>query len=240
MSDAAANVDLDDIQGLLRFGYGRHTEACFLLLRVTDSDAARRWLAGAPVASAATLAEPPPLLLQVALSNEGLRALQVPDAVIGRFSTEFVAGMSGNTSRERRLGDIGGNDPGSWVWGSNKRRTPIPRLPLRPPDDYLRLAMVNALAEGDVELELRLQLQTDPHPLPIENAGVLWPEGFHRVCRWQRCEFRGRPSIRQRNSISPSGFRTTPGTASPSIARLATRAARAAACTTSCRSCATR
>lgn len=176
MSDAAANVDLDDIQGLLRFGYGRHTEACFLLLRVTDSDAARRWLAGAPVASAATLAEPPPLLLQVALSNEGLRALQVPDAVIGRFSTEFVAGMSGNTSRERRLGDIGGNDPGSWVWGSNKRRTPIPRLPLRPPDDYLRLAMVNALAEGDVELELRLQLQTDPHPLPIENAGVLWPE----------------------------------------------------------------
>ncbi len=62
------------------------------------------------------------------------------------------------------------------VWPKSKRRTPIPRLPLRPPDDYLRLAMVNALAEGDVELELRLQLQTDPHLMPIENAGVLWPE----------------------------------------------------------------
>ena len=62
------------------------------------------------------------------------------------------------------------------IWPTSKRRTPIPRLPLRPPDDYLRLAMVEALAEGDVELELRLQLQTDPHLMPIENAGVLWPE----------------------------------------------------------------
>ena len=62
------------------------------------------------------------------------------------------------------------------VWPTSKRRTPIPRLPLRPPDDYLRLAMAEALAEGDVELELRLQLQTDPHLMPIENAGVLWPE----------------------------------------------------------------
>lgn len=62
------------------------------------------------------------------------------------------------------------------VWPKSRRRTPVPRLPLRPPDDYLRQAMANALAEGDVELELRLQLQTDPHLMPIENAGVLWPE----------------------------------------------------------------
>ena len=56
------------------------------------------------------------------------------------------------------------------------KRTPIPRLPLRPPDDYLRKAMVGALDEGDVELDFRMQLQTDPHLMPIENAGVLWPE----------------------------------------------------------------
>ncbi len=118
---AAANVDLDDMQGLLRFGYGRHTEACFLLLRVTDRDAARHWLANAPVASAGTLAEPPPVVLQVALSSEGLRALAIPDAVVGAFSTEFVAGMSGNPSRERRLGDIGGNDPDAWAWGSKSQ-----------------------------------------------------------------------------------------------------------------------
>ena len=62
------------------------------------------------------------------------------------------------------------------VWPKSKQRTPIPRLPLRPPDDYLRDAMVAALDAGDVELDVRLQLQTDPHLMPIENAAVLWPE----------------------------------------------------------------
>jgi hypothetical protein len=62
------------------------------------------------------------------------------------------------------------------VWPRTKKRTPIPRLPLRPPDDYLRQAMVASLAEGDVEFDIRLQMQTDPHRMPIENAGVLWPE----------------------------------------------------------------
>ena len=61
-------------------------------------------------------------------------------------------------------------------WPKTTTRTTIPRLPLRPPDDYLRAAMVKALDAGDVELEVRLQLQTDPHLMPIENAAVLWPE----------------------------------------------------------------
>lgn len=62
------------------------------------------------------------------------------------------------------------------VWPTSERRTRIPRLPFRPPDDYLRNAMVASLAEGDVELDFRLQLQTDSHLMPIENASVLWPE----------------------------------------------------------------
>jgi hypothetical protein len=62
------------------------------------------------------------------------------------------------------------------VWPKSKRRTPIPRLPLRPPDDYLRNAMVASLMAGDVEFDIRLQRQTDPHRMPIENNAVLWPE----------------------------------------------------------------
>jgi hypothetical protein len=62
------------------------------------------------------------------------------------------------------------------VWPKSEKRTPIPRLPSRPPDDYLRDAMVASLAEGDVEFDIRLQLQTDPHLMPIENNAVLWPE----------------------------------------------------------------
>jgi hypothetical protein len=52
----------------------------------------------------------------------------------------------------------------------------IPRLPLRPPDNYLRDNMIRTLDEMDVEFELRVQLQTDAFLMPIENNAVLWPE----------------------------------------------------------------
>lgn len=64
------------------------------------------------------------------------------------------------------------------VWPRSQRRTPIPRLPFRPPDDYLRDAMVAALDKGDVEFDVRLQLQKDPHRMPIENNAVLWAESI--------------------------------------------------------------
>jgi hypothetical protein len=54
-------------------------------------------------------------------------------------------------------------------------RTRVPRLPLRPPDNYLRDAMAATLAARDVEFDIRLQLQTDPFRMPIENNAVLWP-----------------------------------------------------------------
>jgi hypothetical protein len=62
------------------------------------------------------------------------------------------------------------------VWPKRKKRTRIPRLPFRPPDDYLRSAMVATLDQEDVEFDIRLQLQTDPYRMPIENNAVLWPE----------------------------------------------------------------
>jgi hypothetical protein len=61
-------------------------------------------------------------------------------------------------------------------WPRWTKRTPIPRLPLRPPDNYLRQAMVRALNADDVEIDFRVQLQTDAFLMPIENAAVLWPE----------------------------------------------------------------
>ncbi len=61
------------------------------------------------------------------------------------------------------------------VWPKSNKRTPVPRLPFRPPNDYLRDAMMAAL-EGEVELDFRVQLQTNAHLMPIENAAVLWPE----------------------------------------------------------------
>jgi hypothetical protein len=60
--------------------------------------------------------------------------------------------------------------------GRSRTADPDPAPPRRPPDDYLRNAMVTALDRGDVELDVRLQLQTDPYLMPIENNAVLWPE----------------------------------------------------------------
>ncbi len=62
------------------------------------------------------------------------------------------------------------------MWPKRTKRTRIPRLPFRPPDDYLRNAMAATLDQEDVEFDIRLQLQTDPHRMPIENNAVLWPE----------------------------------------------------------------
>jgi hypothetical protein len=54
-------------------------------------------------------------------------------------------------------------------------RTRVPRLPLRPPDNYLREAMIATLARQDVEFDVLLQVQTDPYLMPIEDNGVFWP-----------------------------------------------------------------
>jgi hypothetical protein len=50
------------------------------------------------------------------------------------------------------------------------------RIPRPIPDDYLRQAMAVTLAQSDVWFDLLVQVQTDPHRMPIENAGVEWPE----------------------------------------------------------------
>ncbi len=114
-------MELDDVQGLVRFGYKHLTEACFLLLRVKDPAAARAWLAEAPIASAVKADPPPQTALQIALTSEGLRALEVAPDLCAEFSAEFVAGMASDAARARRLGDVGASDPGTWLWGAGER-----------------------------------------------------------------------------------------------------------------------
>jgi hypothetical protein len=62
------------------------------------------------------------------------------------------------------------------MWPKSNKRTRVPRLPFRPPDDYLRNSMAATLSQEDADFDIRLQLQTDPHLMPIENNAVLWPE----------------------------------------------------------------
>ncbi len=117
-------VDYSDVQGLVRFGYSKMTEASYALLRIKDPAAARAWLRVAPVTSAATMNPPPSTALQVAFTAGGLAALGVPGSVIAEFSSEFLAGMT-EESRTRRLGDVGSNAPAQWEWGYE---TDVPHL----------------------------------------------------------------------------------------------------------------
>jgi len=78
------SVEYKDVQALVRFGFGKMTEACYLMVRIKDASAARAWLRSAPI----TTAEVDPSLrtaLQVAFTRQGLEALGVPPAVIAGF-----------------------------------------------------------------------------------------------------------------------------------------------------------
>jgi deferrochelatase/peroxidase EfeB len=109
-------VDYSDVQGLVRFGYGKMTEASYALLRVKDAAVAKDWLRAAPFTSAVTMDPPPVVALQVAFTARGLAEIGVPAAVIAGFSPEFLAGMT-EESRTRRLEDVGPNAPSQWTWG---------------------------------------------------------------------------------------------------------------------------
>jgi deferrochelatase/peroxidase EfeB len=114
-----STVDYADIQGLVRFGFGSMTEACYSLVKIKDPAVAREWLKG--VHGRITTAEEkkpvPRTALQVAFTHDGLEKMQVPDHVRTGFSAEFRGGMAGDESRSRRLGDTGANSPEQWVWG---------------------------------------------------------------------------------------------------------------------------
>lgn len=109
-------VDYADVQGLVRFGYGKMKEASYALLRVKDAAAARSWLRTASITNAMAMNPPPSTAMQIAFTAEGLRALGVPDPVVAGFSPEFLAGMT-EEGRARRLGDVGTNAPAHWDWG---------------------------------------------------------------------------------------------------------------------------
>ena len=82
-------VDLDDVQGLVRFGYGSLTDAVYVLACVRDVDAARAWLRSAPVTTAVTLSPPPVTALQIAFTAKGLEALDVPAATAAAIASIF-------------------------------------------------------------------------------------------------------------------------------------------------------
>ena len=108
-------VDYSDVQGLVRFGYGKMTEAAYAHLRVKDVAAARpgcerprhqrRHDDSASIDRDAGCVH--------GRWPGGTRRTGVH---YRRFSSEFLTGMT-EESRSRRSGDIGNNAPSKWEWG---------------------------------------------------------------------------------------------------------------------------
>ena len=165
-----SSVDLTDVQGLLRFGFKHHTEAVFLLLRVTNAVAASQWLARVEVTSAVALDPVPGTALQIAITRAGMDALGVGADVVGGFSEEFLEGMAGDANRTRRLCDVGASVPDSWDWGSRDREPHVA---------VLLYAMPGHLAELKRNIELACAAGFDVmYRLSTTDMGGVEPFGF--------------------------------------------------------------
>jgi deferrochelatase/peroxidase EfeB len=109
-------VDYADVQGLVRFGYGRMTSASYALVRVKEVAAAKAWLRAAPATNAVEKRPPPTSALQIAFTEPGLAKLGLPSSVREGFSREFRKGMTMDY-RSHLLGDVDHNSPEQWYWG---------------------------------------------------------------------------------------------------------------------------
>ena len=145
--------DRQGVQGMVYAGFGSLPAGRFVLLRIVDAVATRRWLAavtdqvtGAPAAGAKFT---DPTAVQVAFTCSGLTALGVR-TTSQDFSRPFVEGIH-TEHRRRILGDEGTNAPDRWAWGG----------PTTPVD----LAVLTYAADGDAVIEL-------VESLDLSSAGV--------------------------------------------------------------------
>lgn len=168
----SSNFEFGDLQGLLRFGYRKLTDSCFMLLNIVNVDAAKQWLNTAPITNAIATDPPPDTALQIAFSVQGLRELGLSESIINDFSDEFIHGMTRNENCSRRLGDTGSNAPEKWEWGNDSAKIPHILLLL-----YAKKGNLEAWQETvqDERFSQAFQLLRQ---LPTSDIGRIEPFGF--------------------------------------------------------------
>jgi Dyp-type peroxidase family len=110
-------LQVDDIQGIVLYGYGRLKHACFLLLGIADPSSANTWLSSLEVRNAHFDPDSVDRCLNVAFTAAGLTRLGLGDGALGELALEFREGMAGTVHRQRILGDTGESAPDHWLWG---------------------------------------------------------------------------------------------------------------------------
>ncbi|PJK21426.1 Dyp-type peroxidase [Mycolicibacterium goodii] len=113
-------LELDDIQGIVLHGYGALDNAAFLLLRIDDVGATRRWLTRLPLRDSTGTPAVTDTCTNIAFTPSGLLKLGLPDEQFAMLAGEFREGMSGSRHRRRILGDHGTSCPSAWRWDAGK------------------------------------------------------------------------------------------------------------------------
>ncbi|MCU0527329.1 MAG: Dyp-type peroxidase [Elainella sp. Prado103] len=136
-------LDLEDIQGIIVYGYGKLAAARYLLLQITDRSAGHDWLSSL-VDRITSAARNPSVTgqstcLNLALTASGLTRLGLAAPTLDQFADEFQEGMTFTPHRQRILGDQGESAPEYWQWGG----TTTPRIDL--------LLMLYAIDESTLE-----------------------------------------------------------------------------------------
>jgi Dyp-type peroxidase family len=119
-----AELESQNIQGLVLSAYGHLPCATYMLLQVTDGAAARGWLGR--IINEITTAERKREResVNIAFTREGLERLGLDAATIKTFSRAFFEGMA-TEHRSRILGDARENEPAKWDWGGSDSKKAV-------------------------------------------------------------------------------------------------------------------
>lgn len=115
----ATNIEHTDIQGLLIRGYGKLKGCLYALLKIEDGKLAKTYLHDLAGRLNTCSTSPDDEALNMAITSDGLRKLELSPDVLATFPREYLEGLNDDV-RKVLLGDLGENDPSNWKWGGDR------------------------------------------------------------------------------------------------------------------------
>ncbi len=128
---------LEDVQGMILFGYAKLPVASYLLLKFENRQEACRWIGNITPFVQKASEKPDKSAVNIAFTIDGLRFLGLTDDEAKALAPEFVEGMTAE-HRQRILGD----QPDTWEWGG----------PQAPPEKTIHTVLM-LFAESESVLE---------------------------------------------------------------------------------------
>jgi Dyp-type peroxidase family len=194
-------LEIDDIQGIILFNYGRLRSACYLLLQISEPAATRAWLKSLELLSARFDSKTTDRAINIAFTPAGLSRLGLSDAVMADFAGEFMQGMTGTSHRQRTLGDVGDSSPDAWSWGGPRTPAPHVLLMLFGRDDAVLAEVAREQEAAFSRAGLSQIARLDTNWLPKQREHFGFRDGVSRT------DIEGfHTDARPENSVAPGEF----------------------------------